>query len=312
MLYVQAREPYWETELDQATQFIRNLRLMGDEGRTLRGMYLGMSDKATLDQATTVNNCVSNAQFENIFMSKLYVGLTLAEVWTSTFINVSVTKIKDTACYIIGQSVNNTFMACRFDTQNEGTWALYMTSSSYGTGANARTLRSEGNIFMGGFIGQADYGVYIKTALATKFSNVIIDLCDLSAVAGETVDDVTFHQCYLYSVTQGVVVLSSLQTEDNNSYVHFSGCNFVSDVPYTGINLYANPRQTGVIVEGCMFNAKVTYSDGSSGTMISNVWNVTPSSDVYITKTGTGILRGANNTFKRDGTLVTNSGMSTI
>jgi hypothetical protein len=104
MIYVQAREPYWETELDQATQFIRNLRLMGDEGRTLRGMYLGMADKSTLDQATTVNNCVSNAHFENIFMSKFYVGLTIAEVWTSTFVNVSVSKIKDTACYIFVQA----------------------------------------------------------------------------------------------------------------------------------------------------------------------------------------------------------------
>jgi hypothetical protein len=294
MLFVKPRQPVFDSQLDMVTRFVRDLRLQGSYTFQLTGIFAGVPDISVINQSSSVNYGVFGCEFSNISLSYLYDGLSLGEVWESQFTHIVTGHIKNMALKIIGQSVNNTFTGCLFGTQGEGNYGLYMDGNTY----NGSIWQPEGNMFIGGFIGEASIGVRIERGLAIKFSNVIIDLNVTNAVVGTNMNDIVFEGCYLYC-TNNTIGISGVFTNVNGSFIAFKNCNIITvNAAYA---VYINQNQNGIILDGCQISKKVYFDSGASGIVTNCFWNEASDSNARIEKHGTGIVKSINNTFKYDG-----------
>jgi hypothetical protein len=218
----------------------------------------------------------------------------LSEVWECHFTNIITTHIKDRALNIVGQAVNNTFVGCKFATASEGNYGLFMDGKTY----NGNIWQPEGNMFLGGFIGEADIGTRIERGLAIKFSHVIIDLTNTNAILGTNMSDITYNDCYVYC-NNVAVALAGISTTVNSSFIKFDGCNIISvSAPYS---VYVNVRQNGIIICDCLVTKKMYFDDGASAVISECMWNEASDSNARIEKHGTGIVKSLSNTFKYDG-----------
>jgi hypothetical protein len=302
VLFVQGRDPIWESELDMNARFVRNLRIRGNSNFTnTTGMYLGAKDQSEITQVSSINYSVFGVNFDNIAISYVNNALTIAEAWVCNFNNIYTSKLYGTACYIVGQIVNNTFLGCKFTTSASGGYGVYIIAGTY----NGEIRQSEGNTFIGGFIGDAQNGIRIDQALAVKFSNIIIDLNANAALVGGNVVDVTFENCYLYAES-ALVQLSALSSVGNYNFLRFSGCNFAAQG--TANAFYAAVRQNGIIIDGCMMKNQIYFDDGCSGTVQNCMWMEDDDTTPRIVHNGTGIVVATNNTFKYSGNPVVTSG----
>jgi hypothetical protein len=297
LIFVSPRQAIYGAELNMNTRFIKNLRLRGDYTRSYVGIHAGLRDQATFADATTVNNCVFGMLFDNIGLSYLDIGLKLPECWECNFTNIITSHIKTAALQMVGQSVNNNFIGCRFATASEGSYGLYMDGGTYAGGS---MKRPEGNTFIGGFLGEASIGVRIERGLAIKFQSVIIDLNSTNAIVGTDMSDITFDACYLYC--DGVVfALAGISTTNNGTYVVLKNCNLFSPNHLTNYAIYINTRQNGILIDGCKITGKAYFDDGASGIFANNFWDDDPALGARIEKHGTGIVKSVNNTYKADG-----------
>lgn len=294
MLFIKPRQPVFDSQLDMMARFVKDLRLQGSYTFQLTGIFAGVPDISVINQSSSVNYAVFGCEFSNISLTYLNDGLSLGEVWECQFTHVVTGHIKNMALKIIGQAVNNTFTGCLFGTQGEGNYGLYMDGNTY----NGSIWQPEGNMFIGGFLGEASIGVRIERGLAIKFSHVIIDLNVTNAVVGTNMNDIVFDGCYIYC-TNSAIALSGIFTNVNGSYVAFKTCNIISvNAPYS---IYINQNQNGILVDGCQMTKKVYFDSGASGIITNCMWGEATDSNARIEKHGTGIVKSVNNTFKYDG-----------
>jgi hypothetical protein len=300
LLYIEARDPVALSEQDMATAHVRNLRIQGIAGAGMTGMYLGTSNRNNVTQSSSVNYSVMKVHFENINIAFCNDGLNVGEAWQCNFVNVQTDYITEYACVISGQSVNNTFTACVFNTGASGTRGLYITSGVY----NGSRRRPEGNSFNGGFIGQAQIGIEIQDAFVTKFNNIIIDLNTTHAVLINNADayvtqDTVFQNCYLMST--GALVLN-IGDSNNCNMSTFRDCNFIpagsgSQCAMVGQHQWCN-------IVGSTVTGTITYAGNARGNCKDNAWNeLTTASPRLLLQGGTGVTNN-NNRFLLDASAV--------
>ena len=293
ILYIEPRQPIYQSELNSGGAFVKDLRIVGNSTLTLTGIFLGVTDKTLVTQGSSVNFSVFGVDFENIDLAILNNGLVLSEAWTCNFKNIKTHYITGTALYVVGQVVNCNFIGCSFGTTGQGGYGVYIDGGTY----NGVFQQPEGLTFIGGFIGEAQYGVRNQNGLAIKFSNIIIDLNTVNAVLGYNMDDVTYEQCWLYSSGSLVINIAD-NVPSNGQRIVFDKCNIVP----TGTNnsILIGLNNSGVMIEGCQLVNHVTLASGSKVTLIHNTWNQADTTGSII---GTP-LYAINNTFKNSGTAV--------
>jgi hypothetical protein len=303
LLWVKGRQPITNSEQDMTTRFIKNLRFKGDQGiSNLVGIFCGTTDQSAINQSSCVNYAVYETSFTNITMNYVNNGLHLAEVWGCHFEKINTPNSSNAGLYIQGQIVNNTFTACQFSGVNYG---VYVDGAYYAGGSALR--RPEGNVFLGGFIGVAKWGINFIRGLAFKFSNVIIDLNTIEAVIGTDMSDVTFDNCWLYCDGR-VVDISAMSTTDNGTYVAFSHCNFVTGgTDAEGYTVKVNVRQNGIVIDGCKVQGVIYFDDAASGIVKNNIWGDAVTTNPRVIKHATGRVIMTDNTFKIDGTDIVTS-----
>ena len=251
ILYVEPREPIYMTDRLMRTKHIRNLRILGKSGVDHVGLYLGMFDKGTLEQETTVNYSVLGMHFENISVEQARIGFYINEVWESKFIGCSTGLITYAGVHFRGQSVNNMFVNCHFATNGNGQAGVHVAGDTY----NGVFKRPEGSSFANCFIGYAGNGVRFINGLAFSFTGCIIDLNDLGVMISDG-NFVNFTDCYIQADVFACVTFEDFYTADNNCQVTFKGCSFVPAGASNG-SVWIGLRQNGVIFNSCFFSRKI-------------------------------------------------------
>jgi hypothetical protein len=299
VLYITARDPIYNSELDMRSAHVKDLRIRGNASMSLTGLYLGMKDRSTLTAVSTVNTSVFGYKFDNVGVSYCSDGFHISEAWQCVFDACWTEHIKNNACSITGQSVNNTFTACSFDTTADGSYGLWVDQASYG-GPN---YRPEGNSFIGGFIGQAQVGVRLNTGLAIKFTNCIIDLNTTNGVIAYESDDCTFVGCYIYASGAVIVNIADNASSSNGVYLVFDHCNLVSSNADSTQASIVGANQTGVIFSGCLMMGRMTIASGAKVTVKDCYWNQNDEANM-ITLIAGGTLHNMDNYFKNTGTTI--------
>jgi len=299
MLWIEGREPIFESELDMKTSFIHDLRLQGDPAFNLLGIYMGTVNKTLISQPTSVNYSVAEYHFSNIAVSKLKDGIQLGEVWSSHFVNVTTSNLTGKGLIVRGQVVNVTFTGCSFATSNTGTKGIEIDGDIYYGG---QKRRPEGLNFIGGLHGCASYGLDFITGLAVTFSNIILDL-NTYGMTIEEGDFLTFTDCWINAMDADAVSFRDRVSNVNGSNVTFKGCKFVVGKADRNA-LYVGLRQNGIILDGCYIDNKIEFTGGNAGTVKDCIW-VTPETAEYSIKIGANSnIVTTNNTFKASGSPV--------
>ena len=258
ILFVEPRESIFLSERFMQTKHVKNLRILGKSGVDHVGLYLGMYDKTTLAQETTVNDSVFGMQFENISVEQARIGFYMNEVWQCKFIGCSTGVMTHAGLYFRGQSVNNFFVDCHFSTQGNGQAAVHVAGDTY----NSVFKRPEGTTFTNCFIGYAGTGVRFYNGLAFSFVGCIIDLNSAMGVMLSDGNFVNFTDCYIQSESMAVITFEDFFTADNNCSVTFKGCNIVPAGANNG-DVWIGLRQNGVIFNSCFFSRKIELLSGA-------------------------------------------------
>jgi hypothetical protein len=296
ILFIKAREPVNVRVNPDYTKYVKNLRIEGDGSVNLTGIFMGTVDKSLMNQPSTVNFSVYGVTLENIHIAFCYNGLHLGEVWESFFNNIATWQIGNKALQIVGQSVNNTFVGCRFSTGGVGQRGVHINKGVY----NGVGLRPEGISFIGGLLGYAVIGVEILDAFACKFSSNLVDLnSDYAVVIGSPTEDITFTDCYLAgSGGSAVTIMDNNDANQKGRLVIFKGCNFI---PGTGQSAVIGHYQYAIF-ESCQFTKEVTFAGNAYGTVVNSIWNEVQTSNPRIVKSGSTKVYTNNNNFKLEAT----------
>lgn len=298
VLYVTARDPVYQSELEMKASFIKDLRIQGNYNFSLTGIYLGTKDRTQVTQSSTVNYAVFGYNFANLQISYCNNGVSIGEAWQCTFDAVQTSHINGCGLYVGGQAVNLTFSSCYFATGTEGGYGAYIDSGSY----NGQVWRPEGLTFIGGFIGEASNGVRIANALCTKFMGVVIDLNTNNAIVGNVVADVLFDGCYIYSTGSVVITLGALTANSSDSFFVLKNSNIVM----TGTNaIWIGDYQSGIHLSDNMLTGTVTFAPNTRGSIKDCYWNQDPTASTLIGINTGAVVYKNNNTFKNTGGAVT-------
>lgn len=207
----------------------------------LIGLYVG-AETAYDSQPSTNNIAVHSRKFENITIIGFETGLYITEAWDCNFDTLLLRASRTSCCEIKGQSVNNRFNNCGFYGYRVSNYALRFAYNDY------YSLRSEGNTFIGCFIGEATTGIYVSHTFADSFTSCIIDLNSGHAIHDAGGSEMVYTDCYIYStlvdasiVNGGTIFLGAISTADSVIKSSFIGCNIINSG--TGANsviIYAN------------------------------------------------------------------------
>jgi hypothetical protein len=300
ILYVQGHDNYVNEDVDINTPFVRDLRIIGNYNYNFIGMYLGTPNQNAITSNSTNANAVIGVNFENISISLTYDALLIAEAWQCSFKNIQVGSAKNRACAIVGQSVNNTFMGCVFRTANQGIYGVYIDGATY----NGTKWRPEGNMFIGGMVGEGQNGVRVVDGFAIKFTSVIIDLNSSTGIIIDPVsEDVIFSDCYIAS--NGGTCVSIIDNTDPNQVGRltiYRGCNFIPAGTNTTSATVGSNQQA--IFDGCQFTKNVTFASTAMGSVINSLWNQVMTGDALINTSASGLVFTQNNYFKLQHTAV--------
>lgn len=252
ILYVEARQPIWESELDQKSTFIRDFRILSNNvNHGFKGMYLGTYDNTVITQPSSVNYSVSGYVFDNISFVKTYTAIELSEVWDCNFNNLNSSGVK-LGVVIHGQSVNNVFNSCKMYASDN---ALHVNSKVY----NGEIRRPEGISFNGGFYGSATVGINFRAGLAFYFNGCIIDLNSTHAILGVDFSDVVFNECYIFNNSQvESVYIEDISTKNNNTCLKLVNSHIISNSGSIRVGL----NQNGIITDNCQIKGTITVSNG--------------------------------------------------
>lgn len=300
ILFVQAREPIYMTDRLMRTKFVKNLRIVGKSGVDHVGLYLGMYDKTTLAQETTVNDSVCGMEFENIHIDQARIGFYMNEVWECKFIGCSTGLMTHAGLYFRGQSVNNFFVNCHFSTQGNGQAGVHVAGDTYGSVFK----RPEGTTFTNCFIGYAGTGVRFYNGLAFSFVGCIIDLNSGIGVMLSDGNFVNFTDCYIQSESMAVATFEDFFTADNNCSVTFKGCNFVPAGANNG-DVWIGLRQNGVIFNSCFFSRRIELQPEAVAMVKDSYFYSADTSEPKIIAQAGAMVSVGDVRFKRTGNNVT-------
>jgi hypothetical protein len=298
ILFIRARDPIAVKVNPDYTKFVKNLRIEGDEDFVLTGIFMGTVNKSLVTSPSTVNNSVYGMQLDNIHIAYCNDGLHIGEVWESSFHNVATWQIRNIALQIIGQSVNNTFVGCRFSTGGVGQRGVKIDKATY----NGAGKRPEGISFFGGLLGYAVIGIEILDAFAFKFSANIIDLnSSYAVIVGSPSEDIAFTDCYLAgSGGSAVTIMDNNDANQKGRLIMFKGCNFI---PGTGQSAVVGHYQY-VVFDTCQFTKEVTFASNAFGTIVNCIWNEVKTTNARIVRSGGTKIYYNNNNFKLEATAV--------
>jgi hypothetical protein len=268
ILWVEAREPIFESELDMKTKFVKDLRIKGHPNFNHVGMFFGTVDNTVIDQGTTVNYSTFGMMIENVSCDKMYHGFKLSECWGSQFVGCQSGECRGMGIAIKGQVVNNTFVNCQFSTHGAGNSGVFIEGLTY----QGVMKRPEGLMFSNCFIGYASYGVQMIRGLAVSFTNCIIDL----NASGLNITDAVanFTDCWIQADTFPVVTLQPLATIENGSAVTLKGC-YLMPTGADNISIDIGMRQNGVTIIGCYFSRTANFGDATTAVFV-NSWCLDP------------------------------------
>ena len=298
-MYVEPREPIYMTDRFMRTKHIRNLRIVGKSGVDHVGLYLGMYDKGTIEQETTVNYSVLGMHFENISVEQARIGFYINEVWESKFIGCSTGLMTYAGVMFRGQSVNNMFVNCHFSTNGNGQAGVHIAGDTY----QGVFKRPEGNSFTNCFIGYAGNGVRVINALAFSFVNCIIDLNDLGVMISDG-NFVNFTDCYIQADSMACVTFEDFYTADNNCQVTFKGCSFVPAGANNG-SVWIGHRQNGVIFNSCFFSRRIELQPEAVAMIKDSYFNDAETAEPKIIAQPGAVVSVGDVRFKKTGNNVT-------
>lgn len=292
VLWIEAREAIFMSELEMKTRFIKDLRIEGDESFDLTGIYMGTENRGVITQPSSVNYSVADFSFQNLSIAKCFNGVHLGEVWGSSFHAIQTSYIRNIGLLIKGQCVNNTFTSCHFSTGGSGKWGVSIDGETY----NGTVKRPEGLTFNGGFIGYAENGLEGIRGLAINFNNMIIDLNTNYGVILTDASFWTFTDCWIHADTYTVFSMNDISTIENSTNVSLKGCKLVPIA--SNRSVYIGQRQNGVIIDGCFVKNLIEFSSATGGSIINNLFSDAETTDQKIRIGTTSNVTTTNNRFK--------------